>query len=63
MTEAGLALNKIELDPEEAILQMNMLGHEFFMFRNAVTNEINVVYRRHGDSYGLIEPSDDEDEE
>ena len=51
------------MDPEEAILQMNMLGHEFFMFRNAVTNEINVVYRRHGDSYGLIEPSDDEDEE
>lgn len=51
------------MDPEEAILQMNMLGHEFFMFRNAVTNEINVVYKRHGESYGLIEPSDDEDEE
>lgn len=41
---------------DEAILQMNMLGHEFFLFDNAETGTISVVYRRHGDSYGLIEP-------
>jgi len=41
---------------QEAILQMNMLGHTFFMFRNAETNEINVVYRRHDNTYGLLVP-------
>lgn len=41
---------------DEAILQMNMLGHEFFMFENSESGEINVVYSRHGGSYGLIEP-------
>ncbi|OPZ86377.1 MAG: putative sigma-54 modulation protein [Firmicutes bacterium ADurb.Bin419] len=41
---------------EEAILQMNMLGHEFFMFSNAETMEANVVYRRKDGNYGLIEP-------
>ena len=41
---------------EEAILQMNLLGHEFFMFSNADTNEVNVVYRRKDGNYGLIEP-------
>ena len=44
------------LDVEEAILQMNLLGHEFFMFRNADTNEINVVYHRKNGDYGLLEP-------
>ena len=43
---------------DEAILQMNMLDHEFFLFKNAQTGEMNVVYRRHGDSYGVIEPVD-----
>lgn len=41
---------------EEAILQMNLIGHEFFMFTNADTNRINVVYRRKSGDYGLIEP-------
>lgn len=41
---------------EEAILQMNMLGHEFYMFRNSETGVINVVYRRTDGGYGLIEP-------
>ncbi len=41
---------------DEAILQMNLLNHAFFLFRNADTGEMNVVYRRHGDSYGVIEP-------
>ena len=44
------------LDVEEAILQMNLIGHEFFMFRNAQTGEINVVYRRHDGTYGVLEP-------
>ncbi len=41
---------------EEAILQMNMINHLFYMFRNETTNEINVVYRRRDGGYGLLEP-------
>ncbi|HHV08011.1 MAG TPA: ribosome-associated translation inhibitor RaiA [Firmicutes bacterium] len=41
---------------EEAILQMNLLGHDFFVFRDADTDEVNVVYCRKDGNYGLIEP-------
>lgn len=41
---------------EEAILQMNLLGHQFFVFRNAETDEVNVVYKRNDGNYGLLEP-------
>lgn len=41
---------------DEAVLQMNMLGHEFFLFRNEMTGEVNVVYRRRNGNYGLLEP-------
>ena len=41
---------------EEAILQMNLLGHEFYMFSNADTEKVNVVYKRKNGGYGLIEP-------
>lgn len=44
------------MDPEEACLQMDMLGHDFFVFRNADTDEINVVYKRKAGTFGLIEP-------
>ena len=44
------------MDPEEACVQMDLLGHNFYVFRNSDTDEVNVVYKRHGDSYGLIEP-------
>lgn len=44
------------MDSEEAILQMDMLGHNFFVFTNAETNDTNVVYRRKDGKYGLIEP-------
>ena len=44
------------MDVDEAILQMNLLGHEFFVFTNADTKQVNVVYKRKDDSYGLIEP-------
>jgi putative sigma-54 modulation protein len=45
------------MDPEEAVFQMEALGHDFFVFRNAKTDEINVVYRRKDGNYGLIEPA------
>ncbi|MCI8553734.1 MAG: ribosome-associated translation inhibitor RaiA [Clostridiales bacterium] len=47
------------LDVEEAILQMNLTGHQFYMFRNMDSGEINVVYRRHNGDYGLLEPDAD----
>ena len=42
--------------PEDACVQMELLGHNFFVFRNAETEEVNVVYKRKGNTYGLIEP-------
>ena len=44
------------MDPEEACLQMELLGHSFYMFLNSETDEINVVYKRKANTYGLIEP-------
>lgn len=44
------------MDPEEAILQMNLLGHQFFAFINNETNSVSVVYRRHDGTYGVLEP-------
>lgn len=44
------------MDPEEAVLQMQMLHHDFFVFLNADTEEVNVVYERKNGQYGLIEP-------
>ncbi|MCS1352229.1 ribosome hibernation-promoting factor, HPF/YfiA family [Mechercharimyces sp. CAU 1602] len=44
------------MDVEEAILQMNMLGHNFFVFANANSDQTSVVYKRHDGRYGLIEP-------
>ena len=45
---------------EEAILQMNLLGHQFYMFLNADTDKINVVYKRNANGYGLITPDYDD---
>lgn len=42
--------------PEDACIQMELLGHSFFVFNNAETDEVNVVYKRKGNTYGLIEP-------
>ena len=44
------------MNPEEACLQMELLGHNFFVFYNAETDQVNVVYKRKGNTYGLIEP-------
>ena len=42
--------------PEDACVQRELLGHNFYVFRNAETDEVNVVYKRKGNTYGLIEP-------
>lgn len=44
------------MDPEEACIQMELLGHSFYVFLNAETEEVNVVYKRKNNTYGLIEP-------
>ena len=47
------------MDVEEACIQMELLGHNFFVFLNAETDEVNVVYKRKGGTFGLIEPNFD----
>ena len=44
------------MTPEEAILQLELIGHDFFVFRDAESDEVNVVYKRRDGAYGLIEP-------
>jgi putative sigma-54 modulation protein len=44
------------MSPEEAVLQLELVGHDFFVFLNGETNDVNVVYRRRDGNYGLIEP-------
>ena len=45
------------MSADEAVLQLELVGHDFFVFRNVDSDEINVVYRRHDGRYGLIEPA------
>lgn len=47
------------MDVEEAILQMNLIGHSFYMFRNSESNEICVVYKRNDGNYGVLEPEEE----
>jgi putative sigma-54 modulation protein len=52
-------MKRFDLKPmtvDEATLQMELLGHAFFVFRNAGTQEVSVIYRRRDGGYGLIEP-------
>ena len=44
------------MSQEEAILQMELVGHSFFVFKDSDTNQVNVVYKRKDGNYGLIEP-------
>lgn len=44
------------MTPEDAVLQLELIGHDFFVFRSSDSGEINVVYRRRDHNYGLIEP-------
>lgn len=46
------------MDPQEAVMQMNLLGHDFFAFMNSEANQVNVVYRRHDGRYGLLGPEE-----
>lgn len=57
--EFDIRVKEFDIKPmtaEEAILQMNLLDHSFFVFENEASGKINVVYKREGNSYGLIEP-------
>ncbi len=57
--EFDVRVKEFDIKPmstDEAILQMNLLDHSFFVFENEATGKINVVYKREGNSYGLIEP-------
>ena len=61
--EAGEQIVKVKqfsvkpMSPEEAVLQLELIGHDFFVFRSDDSGEINVIYRRKDGGYGLIEPS------
>ena len=61
--EEGTAIVKTKqfavkpMAPDEAVLQLELVGHDFFVFRNADSDKVNVVYRRRDGNYGLIEPS------
>jgi len=44
------------MNAEEAVLQLELVGHDFFVFRNEASDEVNVIYRRRDGGYGLIEP-------
>lgn len=44
------------MDIEEAVMELELIGHNFFVYLNANTNEVNVVYKRNDSTYGLIEP-------
>jgi putative sigma-54 modulation protein len=63
LPEAGPGIVKTKqfnvspMTAEEAVLQLELVGHDFFVFRNAVSEVVNVVYRRRDGEYGLIEPS------
>jgi putative sigma-54 modulation protein len=48
------------MSAEEAVLQMELLDHDFFVFTSADTGDVNVVYRRRDGNYGLIEPAREE---
>ena len=60
--ETSVAITKTKqftvnaMTPDEAVLQLELVGHDFFVFRNAESDDINVVYRRRDGHYGLIEP-------
>lgn len=58
--EAGIVRTKRfamkPMTPDEAVMQIELLGHAFYVFRNAATQDVNVLYRRRDGEFGLIEP-------
>ncbi len=60
-TEIPIKTKRFPIKPipvDEAIMQMNLLGHSFFVFLNADDARVNVIYRRKDGGYGLLEPED-----
>ncbi|MDR1664433.1 MAG: ribosome-associated translation inhibitor RaiA [Clostridiales bacterium] len=61
--EGEIVINKTKrfalkpMDAHEAVMEMEMLGHNFYVFRNGKNDEVNVVYKRNDGEYGLIEPT------
>ena len=53
--------NMKPMPPEEAMLQLELIGHDFFVFVNADSDDVNVIYKRRDGNYGLIEPSRDDE--
>ena len=51
------AIDALPMTEEEAILQLELLGHDFFVYRAADTQEVNVLYRRSSGDYGVIQPT------
>ena len=49
--------NMKPMPPEEALLQLELIGHDFFVFVNADSEDVNVIYKRRDGNYGLIEPA------
>jgi putative sigma-54 modulation protein len=49
--------NMKPMSEEEALLQLELIGHDFFLFVNAESDEVNVIYKRRDGNYGLIEPT------
>jgi putative sigma-54 modulation protein len=49
--------NMKPMSDEEALLQLELIGHDFFVFVNAESDEVNVIYKRRDGNYGLIEPT------
>lgn len=49
-------VDAVPMSEDEAILQMELLGHDFFVYRSAETSEVNVLYRRSGGDFGVIQP-------
>ena len=56
LKKAGFA--EFLLQFQQINIEMNMLGHEFYMFRNADTDDVNVVYKRADGGYGILEPTE-----
>ena len=59
VVEVTEELLHVEVEPggvADEVLQLELVGHDFFVFLNAETNDVNVVYRRRDGNYGLIEP-------
>jgi putative sigma-54 modulation protein len=50
-------VDAVPMTEEEAVLQLELLGHDFFVFRSAETSEVNVLYRRSGGDFGIIQPT------